>query len=450
MMLKYDKYKGSGIEWLGDIPSHWSDQRIKWLTKSISVVISPKEFPEQEFAHYSLPSYDENQKAVNEYGWEIDSNKTLLVGGELLFAKLNPRIPRVWMIPFDEKKKICSGEFIPLDASDLSRLNLNYLKYLIFSDGFNQNLKMQVQSATKSHQRIRPNMFFDVHSFFPSVVEQTTIANYLDEKTAQIDKLIKNKQAQINRLKEVRQIEINNAVTKGLLAEAAAKAGLDPNIKLKPSGIEWLGDIPEHWEVKSLKKYGKLLGGFAFKSQLFLEAGSVKVLKITNIQTMNLVWDDIEFLSDEYYEKYYEYSVQTGDLVFALTRPIISTGIKAAIADHSPEDKILINQRTAVFKPHKMLIPSFLYFIVLGDYFFQDFNSKIKTTNQPNISTEEISRIKIVVPPADEQSAISLYLEKRNGKIDQLVKNIEKQIDNLKETRKIEIYNAVTGKIKVA
>ena len=428
-MNEYRKYKESGIEWIGEIPEDWNIKRLKNLANQISK--KSLEILEEDFI-VALENIESNTGKFIDTFSNYENNGIIFRKSNLLYNKLRPYLNKVYKA---EKDGICVGDIIVLEC--LNKLDPRFLQYKMLSDGFCSIVMSSVQGTKMP--RTSWEFISSLKFGIPPFNEQQNISDYLDIQTQKIDQLISNKKDQANKLKELRQIEINNAVTKGL----------NPYAKMKDSGIEWLGEIPKHWEVKRVKDYGKVLGGFAFKSGVFLEEGNVMALKITNVQTMQLVWDDIEFLPDDYYQQYQEYSLQNGDLVFALTRPVISTGIKAAIAFISKKDKILINQRTGVFKHSKELVTELLYFIVLSDYFFQDFNLRIKTTNQPNISTEEISRIKLVLPPRLEQLEIAHFLQKRTDFFDKLIRNLEAQIEKLQELRKIKIYEAVTGKIKV-
>jgi len=431
----YETYKPSGIEWIGEVPEHFKLRRFKNEFIYIKGK-NPKEtffFDEANGRTTDMPylsmEYLRNENAEPEFP-EKDERLVSVEDGESLLLWDGSNAGEF----IKSKKGYLSSTMVRIDHS--KRMNSKYAFYIF------QSYERILRDFTNGMGIPHVNGVLLNNSYLPithNEVEQLAIANYLDDQTQKIDRLIANKKAQAEKLKELRQIEINNAVTKGL----------NPNAEMKDSGIEWLGKIPKHWEVKRVKDYGRVLGGFAFKSNAFLEEGNVMALKITNIQTMQLDWDDIEFLPDNYFETYSEYSLKTGDLVFALTRPIISTGIKAAIVSILDSDRILINQRTGVFKPSKGIETNYLYFIALSDYFFQDFNLRIKTTNQPNISTEDIARIKLAVPPKAEQIHIANYLQQRTTAIDQLIKNIEAQIEKLQELRKIKIYEAVTGKIKV-
>jgi type I restriction enzyme S subunit len=216
---------------------------------------------------------------------------------------------------------------------------------------------------------------------------------------------------------------------------------------MKDSGVEWIGEVPKGWEVKKLKHVGKMVNGYAFNSNEFVEQG-VRVMKISNIQTMNIDWSEASFINEKYYDKLPQYRIFKNDIVFALTRPIISTGIKAAIVKSN--DKILLNQRNAVLKSFNNVIDKWIYFIILNDAFVQEFDNEIdKTGQQPNISVYSIGNLFVPVPSIKEQQEIVNYIETQNEKIKTAISLKEREISSLKEYKTVLIDAAVTGKVIV-
>jgi type I restriction enzyme S subunit len=211
--------------------------------------------------------------------------------------------------------------------------------------------------------------------------------------------------------------------------------------KYKDSGIAWLGEIPEHWETKKLKYVGLFINGFSFNSKDFRKFG-VKVLKISNIQNMTIDWSDSVFLDDDFYTTHSNFRVHKNDLVFALTRPIISTGIKVAFVDTN--EKILLNQRNAIFRTKSAEI-KWIYFILLSQKFISEFDKQIdKTGQQPNISSNEIGDISISIPPIKEQRTIAAFLDRKTAEIDELIAQKERLIALYEEEKTAIINEAVT------
>ena len=149
-----------------------------------------------------------------------------------------------------------------------------------------------------------------------------------------------------------------------------------------------------------------------------------------------------------YLHEHSEFKINKEDIIFALTRPIISTGIKAAIFDEN--EPALANQRTGIFKKHSNdLISTFLYYVIYSDYFKEDFKSKITATNQPNISPLDIGEIKLILPSVEEQKQIVSKLDEETKKISEVISKIKENINLLEEYKTSLIHNVVTGKIDV-
>ncbi|ALJ04142.1 hypothetical protein APS56_02785 [Pseudalgibacter alginicilyticus] len=212
----------------------------------------------------------------------------------------------------------------------------------------------------------------------------------------------------------------------------------------KDSGVEWIGEIPEHWEITSIKYIGSIVSGYSFKSDDFTEKG-VRVMKISNIQTMRIDWTDDSYLPNDFLNKYSRFIVRKGDLVFALTRPIISTGIKAAIIDENID--ILLNQRNAVLKPSNNLVTEWMYYMIFNESFKQHFESLIDNTGQqPNISSTDIGNINIPFPSLEEQTQIANYLNHKTAQLDTLITKKEQLISLLQEERTAMIDNFLQPK----
>jgi type I restriction enzyme S subunit len=312
-----------------------------------------------------------------------------------------------------------------------------YFRYLLKSKRYISGLTLLV-TGIREGQNIDTGKFKDSYLPLPSKLEQTDIANFLDYKLEKIARFIKKKNQLIGLLTEQKSAIINQAVTKGL----------NPNTKLKPSGVEWLGDIPEHWEAKRLKYIGKIINGYAFKSHWFKDKG-IKVLKITNIQPMQIVWDETSYVDEKYYEELENFRIKKNDLVFALTRPIIKAGIKAAFI--KSDEKILINQRNAVFSlKDENTLTEWIYFVLLDKSFEKRFEKEIDFTNQqPNISSKDIENIEFPIPSLIEQTKIVKHIETELSIINKTISTIEKEIELVEEYKTALIAEAVTGKIDV-
>ncbi|MCZ3018882.1 restriction endonuclease subunit S [Acinetobacter baumannii] len=436
----YAEYKDSGVEWLGEIPSHWTFTSLK----RFSFVKGGYAFSSDIFTSVGKPIIRigdiqadgsislENCKNIPLTLAE-NSQDYLVTKGQILMAMTGATIGKAGIFNSDEVAYLNQrvGKFI----IDSDALNYGYLWYLLKTHGYQEYIRLTAFGGAQPN--ISDTAMVDFNTCIPSLSEQEKIANFLDHETTKIDHLIEKQQQLIELLKEKRQAVISHAVTKGL----------DPNVPMKDSGVAWLGEVPEHWDIKKIKYLGSILNGYAFPSDGFTEEG-IKVLKISNIQTMYLDWTDLSFVNENQAKKLEQFLVKKGDLVFALTRPIISTGIKATLMDL--DEKILLNQRNAILRPNGLCIQKWLYYMILNQNFVQEFNNQIdKTGQQPNISTVAIGNLEISVAPIEEQIKIVEFIAEKVERIDDLIKKAESAIQLMQERRTALISAAVTGKIDV-
>tara|TARA_B100000767_G_C19775629_1_gene542413 strand:- start:3085 stop:4377 length:1293 start_codon:yes stop_codon:yes gene_type:complete len=429
-MSTYPTHKPSGIEWLGDIPEHWISTRVKnALVFDIGGTPSRNkmEYFDGDNLWVSIADLN-NQDLITDTNEKItdeaieDSNCKLIPKDSLLFSfKLS-----VGHLAFAGSNLYTNEAIAAFRPSN--RLNVRFLKYLL-----------QIEFESNANTNIYGAYLFNKETLGAAKIvfpddskEQTAIANYLDEKTSKLDQLISNKKAQIEKLKEIRQIEIYTAVTKGLNA----------NVKLKPSGIEWLGDIPEHWEVKRLKLIGKNIGGLTYSPDDVLEDESgTLVLRSSNIQNGKFSKEDNVFVDLEISNKQTTY---VDDILLCARNGSVALVGKNILIDEETSG-LSFGAFMSVFRSKS------------NSYIYWFFNSPIFSAQKGLFSTTTINQLTSrilyamysALPPIEEQTAIADYLDKKTGKLDQLVSNLENQIEQLQEVRKIEIYNAVTGKIKI-
>ena len=425
-LQRYSKYKESRESWLGEIPEHWEEKKFKHIfsekKKTTNIELNCGSIS------FGKVVYKDDEKVPE----STKKSYQVLSKGDFLINPLNLNYDLISLrIALSDKDVVVRSGYIILNEN--LKLNKEYYKWLlhIFDVVYMKTLGSGVRQ-TLSFTHIA-----NCELVFPPLEEQNKMAEFLENKTTKIDQAIAIKQKQIELLKERKQILIHKAVTRGL----------NENVKLKDSGVEWIGEIPEHWEVKKIKNLGKIINGFAFNSSEFRDNG-VRVMKISNIQTMKVDWTDESFVDKKYYNLYPQFQIKKNDLVFALTRPIISTGIKATIVDY--DEKILLNQRNAVLKPYEGLLKNWIYFIILNNQFVQAFDNLIdKTGQQPNISTYNIGNLEIPFPKYNEQKEIAQFIETATTKIATAISLKEQEIEKLKEYKMSLIDGVVTGKIKV-
>ena len=240
----YSEYKPSGIEWLGEVPEHWDVKRLKMAAHLTDrKVEADEELPVPYVGMEDIESWTGRLLPINPNVVPTGTANEFKAGNTL-FGKLRPYLAKACNPDFDG---LCSTELLVLQGSDIDR---RALLYSLLSDGF---IKL-VDSATYGSKMPRASWDFVGNCVLPIAPsnEQRAIAAFLDRETAKINMLVAKKRTLIERLQEKRTALISRTVTRSLPPNDARAAGLDPHPKLKPTGIDWLGEVPEHWEVKHL------------------------------------------------------------------------------------------------------------------------------------------------------------------------------------------------------
>ena len=263
----------------------------------------------------------------------------------------------------------------------------------------------------------------------PSLSEQQRIAEFLDRKCCEIDEMIGLQEQIIEELKAYKQSVITEAVTKGL----------NPAAPMRDSGIEWIGSIPEHWEVKRLKQESVFINGFAFDSEDFKIDDGVRVIRIGDIGLKADFENCVRAITNP--NILTPYRIENGDILIAMSGA--TTG-KCCIVDEAEE--AYINQRVGIIRSD---IRKIIYYSLQTPYFMEFVNLNNAGSAQPNISSKAIGEFPILNMPTIEQQAIADYLDEKCADIDSLIQTKQSKIDSLKEYKKSIIYEYVTGKREV-
>lgn len=430
--------KDSGIEWIGEIPADWEVIALKHIAHSNSEVLNENTDPDYEFDYIDIGSviYGKGVTEFQHMNFASSPSRARRVvkADDVIISTVRTYLRAVAIIREKNSPQIVSTGFLALRSKN-GIIHPTYLYYAVLSDNFIQNVESQ--SVGISYPAINSTTISTIKLPIAPYKEQQRIADYLDRKCSQIDAIIARQQEVIEKLKAYKLSVITEAVTKGL----------NPDVPMKDSGVEWIGDIPEDWEISKLKFMGHFVNGYAFPSSSFTTDG-VRVMKIANIQPMEISWIDESYVDISEYDKLPMYRVEQGDLVFALTRPIINGGIKVAIFDG--EEKVLLNQRNAMFKGLSRVLPRWMYYVMQNQMYVQKFALYIDGTGQqPNISTNEISQIEIPIPPIEVQQQVIMKLNEVIASIENLASLKERVIKQLSDYKKSLIYEVVTGKKEV-
>lgn len=427
-MKTYDKYKPSGVDWIGDIPELWKLKKLKYLIETVDKTVSKTSFL---IAVENIES--KTGKIVN-----LDTDKTYqgvineFQKGDVLFNKLRPYLTKVY---FAEQDGGFVGELLNFRASE--ELHNKFLFYRVFSANFIDIVDSST-TGTKMPRASWEDFIRHLLIAFPTIPEQTAIAEFLDEKTAQIDKLIANKLRLIELLKEERTAIINQAVTRGI----------NPNAKLKPSGIAWLGDIPEHWEVKKLKYLVSKVGSGVTPSggaSVYQQEG-IPLLRSQNIHSDRLALDDVAYISEEIDESMSNSRINEDDVLLNITGASIGRCYFVPKGFGCGN----VNQHVCIIRPIQSAVKTEFLHAVLVSGYGQNLIDMCQTgANREGLNFQQIRSFDIPICDINEQKQIVEFIETATGKIDATIEKIEKEIGFMREYRTALISEVVTGKIKV-
>ena len=449
-LAPYPKYKPSGVEWLGEVPEHWEVKRGRFCME-----VNPRSQklralrPDDEVSFVPM-------EAVGEYGGlnlgltrsiaGIGSGYTEFDDGDVVVAKITPC--------FENGKGACASGLLNKSAFGTTELlvlrgcpalDCRFLFYVTVSQPFRSTGVGEMYGAG-GQKRVPPEFCENFRFQLPSPAEQRAIADFLDRETAKIDTLVAKKGTLTERLKEKRTALISRTVTRGLPPNDARAAGLDPHPKLKPTGIDWLGEVPEHWEVKHLIQltdqarpimYGIVLPGPDVPDGVpIVKGGDVKPGRLTLV---SLCRTTVEIEAG-----YIRSRLAAGDIVFSIRGTIGEAELvpKEIAGANLTQDAARVASSSTTHGP--WLLYALKAKAIVNPLLSLSLGAAVRGVN-----IRDLKRIALVAPPLSEQRAIAAFLDRETVKIDVLVAKIETAIERLQEYRTALITAAVTGKIDV-
>lgn len=438
----YPRTKPSGVDWLGDVPVHWEVKPLKHLTD----FINGAPFKPEDWSQDGVPIIRiENLNGGDNFnGYEGSVRQRYHVTkGDLLFG-------------WSGNRGTSFGPFL-WPREGLHYLNQHIFRLAHFScdrSWFYWSLK----AVTKTIEDEAHGIIGMVHVTkgklgavkIPSLpfAEQRAIAGFLDRETGRVDRLVAKKRELIERLKEKRTALISRTVTRGLPPAAARAAGLPENPPLKPSGLDWLGDIPKHWEVKRIGFLVQKVGSGKTPrggSQTYQTEG-VMLIRSQNVYDDGLRLEDVVFIDDETDEEMAGSRVNTRDVLLNITGA--SLGRCAVVPSSFP--KANVNQHVCIIRPaaHK-LDPVFAQLSLTAQFVKDQIFADEEGSSREGLNFQQVRNLVIPVPPLPEQAAIAAYLDLETAKLDELAGKVEAAVERLQEYRTALITAAVTGKIDV-
>ena len=441
MYPRYEHYQDSGVAWLGDVPSHWEVKRLKFLITELRVgpfgsAIKISDYAESENLLYNQRTVLDNNFFENVISITDEKYVELcsfqVYAGDFLITTRGT-IGKVAIVPKNASKGIIHPCLIRFRI-DESRIFPRLLKIIFNETAFFQD-QLKLKSNATTIDVIYSNSLKELILLLPPLPEQTAIAAFLDCKLVQIDALISKQETLLAKLAEKRTALITHAVTRGL----------NPAAPLKPSGVAWLGEVPQHWEVKRLRF---VLEVNPVKSELNLpDETTVSFIPMDAVNfDKNLTLTQEKSL-DEVYKGYTFF--RDNDVLLAKITPCFENG-KSAIAQNLTNGIGFGTTELHVLRANGQFNNHFLYYLLKTDLFMKLGESQMYGAGgQKRISEEFIKNFSLGIPPLAEQTAIAHYLDTQTAQIDALSNKIRQTIARLQEYRRTLITQAVTGKIKV-
>jgi len=432
MTNTYEKYKDSGIAWIGEIPSEWQIVRQK------NVFTLGKELVGNNWSTTQLLSLTtKGIKCVN-----IGTTSGKVPDSYNTYQTVKPNNLVMCLFDLD-----CSAVFSGI-SSCTGMISPAY-KVLTVNEGSDPryysywfDFIFDGRKYMFLSKNIRYSLTYDEFAALgiahPSIEEQKRIAAFLDSKCFEIDSLISLQEEMISELQAFKQSVITEAVTKGL----------DPNVKMKDSGVAWIGKIPEKWVIKYLSKIIWLrarLGWKGLKADEYVEIG-YPFLSALNICNNKLDWKELNYINQQRYDESPEIKLSIGDVLIVKDGAGIG---KTAIIDNLPYGESTVNSSLGVITPSEILNYRYLYYFILSNP-FQNMVGFLKNgMGVPHLTQENMKSVLIPVPTIEEQQIIVSYLDNKISQIDTLITLKQQKILELKDYKKSIIYEYVTGKKRV-
>ena len=425
-MERYNEYKDSGVQWLGEIPSHWGLRRTKYVWKETD---SRSEFGSEQLL--SVSQYDGVREA------QSDSRSESLKGYKIVKQdELVINIMLAWLggLGVSKHEGIVSPAYCVYKLQDAQ--NPRFLHYLYRTPMYLAEFARHSTGIVPSRWRMYTDDFGEVLTLLPPIEEQDAMVAYLDTATAKIDEAIAQQQKMIDLLNERKQIIINNAVTKGL----------NPDAPMKDSGVDWIGKIPEHWEICKLKRVANGFSNGTSATQITFGTTPYSVTRIETITTGSINYDKVGYVKKD--SSLNRYLLKKNDVLISNINSFERVG-NCAIYDGQHE--LYHGMNLLRITPLDNIVPEYLlYSLKSANYMGQMRRACKPAINQVSVPSSVVKGIIITFPPLSEQEEIAIYCSRALQCIEDSVDNCKKQISLLQERKQIIINDVVTGKVKVS
>ena len=427
------KMKESGIEWIGEIPTNWKLHRIQYYLEEINEKNNPIKTTNvlSLIKDKGVMLYKDKGNKGNKAKEDISEYK-VAYPNTLVVNSMNILIGSVGISDYYGCVSPVYYVFRETEKSDL-----RFINYIFQTREFQKELKKYAKGILEIRMRISSSNIFKRKIPFPDKKEQQKIANYLDEKVSEIDKLITKTKESIEEYKKYKQLIITNAVTNGL----------NPNIKMKESGIGWIGKIPNHWEKCKVKYMGFTQNGLSIDADYF--GSGYPFVSYSDVYNNFSLPRHVNGLVQSTNEDRWKYSVVKGDIFFTRTSETIEEVGYSSVCEESIENATFSGFLIRLRLTNDKLITGY------AKYYFRSLHNRFYLVKEMNLVTRAslsqplLKGMTILIPPKEEQLRISNYLDKKCFEIDELIEKKNKLVLELEKYKKSLIYEYVTGKKEV-
>lgn len=434
-MTRYDKYKDCDIEWIGKIPEEWEEVPLKSLFNERKEKNTKMEIVEilSLVKDVGIIKYDEKGNVGNKSKNDI-SGYNIVYENDLVLNKMNAVIGSLGVSSY---KGLVSPIYLVLSKKNGKKLSMKYIEYSFKNKVFQKLFRKYSKGIMEIRESIDYVEFKNSYIPFPPFETQNKIAKYLDNKNGQSKVFISNQEKIIKLLKEQKKAIINKAVTKGI----------NTNVKMKDSGVEWLGEIPEHWEIKKLRFLGTFQNGISQSGDYF--GAGFPFLSYGDVYNNSKLPEFLENQANSSEQDRKLYSVCKGDVFFTRTSETIEEIAFSSTCCKTINDAVFSGFLIR-FRPKKnVLFDEFSQYYFISEihrkYFIREMNIVIRAS----LSQGVLKDLPVLLPPLNEQMEIYEYINEKVNKIDIAISKAEQEVKLAKEYMESLIFNVVTGQIKV-
>jgi type I restriction enzyme S subunit len=439
----YPEYKDSGVEWLEDVPRHWGAKPLKYLCSFNDDVLPDNTNKDFELCYVDIGSVSATEGLTRTETMTYDKApsraRRLVQDGDVIVSTVRTYLEAIAPINNPPSNMVVSTGFAVIRPN--IKLYKGYAAYCLRASGFIK--EVVARSVGVSYPAINASDLVSISIPSLPMAEQIQIANFLDHETAKIDTLIDKQQQLIKLLKEKRQAVISHAVTKGLNAQAP----------MKDSGVEWLGEVPAHWSICTLKRHANFIDGdrsSEYPNENDLKESGVLFLSSKNISNGKLSIKNANFISSQKFERLNRGKAIDGDLIVKVRGSTGRIGELAIFeADRIKHITAFINAQMMIIRVEASLNNYFLSNIAQAHYWMEQLNLGAYGTAQQQLNNTVFANVIMVVPPLCEQKEINAHLGLVTNHFDSLINKATSAIKLMQERRTALISAAVTGKIDV-